>query len=83
MNPPVAFTTLTNQRSQAVMQRIGMRYAEGEDFMHPALPSDHPLRHHVLYRFAYEDWLKTQYLVRDCVSIAIVYRSRLRFRLVL
>lgn len=56
----VAFTTLTNQRFQAVMQRIGMRYAEGEDFMHPALPSDHPLRHHVLYRFAYEDWLKTQ-----------------------
>lgn len=42
------------------MQRIGMCYAEGEDFMHPALPSDHPLRHHVLYRFAYDDWLKTQ-----------------------
>lgn len=56
----VAFTTRTNQRSQAVMQRIGMRYAEGEDFMHPALPSDHPLRHHVLYRLAYGDWLKTQ-----------------------
>lgn len=56
----VAFTTLTNQRSQAVMQRIGLSYAEGEDFMHPALPADHPLRHHVLYRVRYEDWLKQQ-----------------------
>lgn len=60
LNEVVSFTTLTNQRSQAVMQRIGMRYAEGEDFMHPALPADHPLRHHVLYRLSHSDWLKTQ-----------------------
>lgn len=54
----VAFTTVTNQRSQAVMRRVGMRYAQGEDFNHPALASDHPLRHHVLYRMQREHWLQ-------------------------
>lgn len=44
----VSFTALTNQRSQAVMQRIGMRRA-GE-FDHPRLPEGHWLRRHVLYR---------------------------------
>lgn len=56
----VAFTTVSNERSQAVMRRLGMCYAQSDDFMHPALADDHPLRHHVLYRLCYEDWLKTQ-----------------------
>jgi RimJ/RimL family protein N-acetyltransferase len=42
----VSFTTLGNLKSQAVMQRIGLR-REGE-FDHPNLP-DHPLQRHVLY----------------------------------
>lgn len=44
----VAFTTVANLRSQRVMQKIGMKRA-GE-FDHPALPADHPLLRHVLYR---------------------------------
>lgn len=46
----VAFTTVTNVRSRAVMERIGMTRDTSQDFEHPMLPPDHPLRPHVLYR---------------------------------
>jgi RimJ/RimL family protein N-acetyltransferase len=46
----VSFTSATNHRSRAVMQRLGMRRVAAEDFDHPALPERHPLRRHVLYR---------------------------------
>ena len=48
----MAITVPTNLRSRAVMERIGMVYAQGEDFDHPALPAGDPLRRHVLYRIA-------------------------------
>ena len=44
----VAFTALPNQRSQAVMQRLGMKYQY--DFPHPHLTLDHPLSQHCLYK---------------------------------
>ncbi|MGO1500785.1 MAG: GNAT family N-acetyltransferase [Marinobacter sp.] len=44
----VSFTTVNNQRSRRVMERIGMKYS-GE-FEHPSLPGDSLLRPHVLYR---------------------------------
>lgn len=50
----VAFTSLENRRSQAVMERLGMRRAE--NFEHPALPPGHPLREHCLYRLAVSAW---------------------------
>jgi len=46
----VAFTTTLNTRSQAVMTRIGMLRDPAEDFDHPSMPEDSPLRRHVLYR---------------------------------
>jgi RimJ/RimL family protein N-acetyltransferase len=46
----VAFTTVTNVRSRAVMERIGMTRDTSQDFEHPMLPPEHPLRPHVLYR---------------------------------
>ena len=46
----VAFTTTTNTRSQAVMERIGMVRDPAGDFDHPSLPEGSPLRQHVLYR---------------------------------
>jgi RimJ/RimL family protein N-acetyltransferase len=46
----VSFTTAGNQRSRAVMERLGMTRDPADDFDHPALPEDHPLRPHVLYR---------------------------------
>ena len=46
----VAFTTQTNTPSQAVMQRLGMVRDAAADFDHPALPANHPLCAHQLYR---------------------------------
>jgi RimJ/RimL family protein N-acetyltransferase len=46
----VSFTTVTNRRSRAVMERLGMHRDPADDFDHPALPAGHPLRPHVLYR---------------------------------
>jgi ribosomal-protein-alanine N-acetyltransferase len=46
----VSFTTGENRRSRAVMERLGMRHDPTEDFDHPLLAEDDPLRRHVLYR---------------------------------
>ena len=42
-----SFTAVCNRRSERVMQKIGMKYVR--DFLHPALPDNHPLQKHVLY----------------------------------
>ena len=46
----VSFTTRTNARSIRVMERLGMTHDQADDFDHPNLAADHPLRRHVLYR---------------------------------
>ncbi len=46
----VSFTAATNLRSRAVMERLGMVRNPSEDFEHPLVPADSPLRRHVLYR---------------------------------
>jgi ribosomal-protein-alanine N-acetyltransferase len=46
----VAFTAAGNQRSRAVMERIGMTRDPADDFDHVAVPAGHELRRHVLYR---------------------------------
>ncbi|KTD11233.1 GNAT family N-acetyltransferase [Legionella jamestowniensis] len=46
----VSFTTITNVRSQRVMQKIGMTCDGKDNFCHPNLPLKHPLSPHVLYR---------------------------------
>lgn len=52
----VSFTALGNERSRAVMARIGMRRDAECDFDHPALPEGHVLRRHCLYRLGRADW---------------------------
>jgi ribosomal-protein-alanine N-acetyltransferase len=52
----VSFTTTTNLRSQAVMQRIGMQRDASRDFEHPSLEPGHPLRSQVLYALGREAW---------------------------
>lgn len=54
----LAFTVPANLPSQALMQRLGMQRDPTEDFLHPLLPKDHPLRPHVLYRLNRERWLE-------------------------
>lgn len=45
----VSFTATTNERSQAVMARIGMTRRADLDFDHPALPKGHRLERHVVW----------------------------------
>lgn len=47
----VAFTTVANLRSQAVMQKLGMQDT-GQNFMHPDIEASHPLCEHVLYKIS-------------------------------
>jgi RimJ/RimL family protein N-acetyltransferase len=49
-NEVVAFTAKINERSQRVMQRLGMTHDAREDFLHPRVPDGHPVKPHVLYR---------------------------------
>jgi RimJ/RimL family protein N-acetyltransferase len=46
----VSFTTVRNEPSRRVMERLGMTHDPADDFDHPLLPAGHPLRRHVLYR---------------------------------
>ncbi|MEQ8654716.1 MAG: GNAT family protein [Kiloniellales bacterium] len=52
----VSFTATTNQRSTAVMRRLGMTHDPALDFDHPWLPLGHPLRRHLLYRITREEF---------------------------
>jgi ribosomal-protein-alanine N-acetyltransferase len=46
----VAFTAASNVRSQRVMERLGMTHDPNDDFDHPRVEEQHPLRRHLLYR---------------------------------
>lgn len=48
----VSFTAILNQRSRRVMERLGMRHDDREDFDHPNLAIGHRLRRHALYRLS-------------------------------
>jgi RimJ/RimL family protein N-acetyltransferase len=54
----VSFTALSNQRSQALMQRLGMQLDAAGEFNHPVLAADHPLRRHCLYRLQKEQFTR-------------------------
>ena len=51
----VSFTARINRTSERVMQRIGMRHLQECDFLHPALPTEHPLAPHVFYALGREE----------------------------
>jgi RimJ/RimL family protein N-acetyltransferase len=51
----VSFTTERNRRSRRVMDRLRMHHNPADDFDHPNLPDNHPLRRHVLYRLRADD----------------------------
>lgn len=54
----VSFAVHDNQRSIAVMQRLGMTRDAVGDFDHPDIPDTHPhLKRHALYRLSRTDWL--------------------------
>ncbi|RZT60865.1 RimJ/RimL family protein N-acetyltransferase [Microcella alkaliphila] len=53
----LSFTAELNLPSIAVMTRIGMTRDREGDFAHPNIPDGHPLRPHVLYRWAPAQWI--------------------------
>jgi RimJ/RimL family protein N-acetyltransferase len=52
LNALVSFTVPANIRSRRVMEKLGMTHSPSDDFDHPSLPEDHPLRKHLLYRMS-------------------------------
>lgn len=66
----VSFTAVGNARSRAVMERLGMQRRPDDDFDHPALPAEHPLRRHVLYRLTRVAWIARRELARRPVRFA-------------
>lgn len=55
LNKVVAFTTLENAKSQAVMRKLQMKKVS--EFQHPALALNHPLSWHVLYEILKKDFV--------------------------
>jgi len=53
----VSFTALNNQASRRVMEKIGMKHNPNDDFDHPKLGENSPLKRHVLYRLSKKDWI--------------------------
>lgn len=51
-----SFTVPANQRSRAVMERLGMQSDPADDFDHPFMPKGDPLRRHMLYRLSAADY---------------------------
>ena len=52
----VSMAVVDNMPSRQVMERLGMTRRPEDDFGHPKLPFDHPLRPHVLYRLSRKAW---------------------------
>jgi len=51
----ISMTVVANERSRAVMRRLGMTHDPADDFDHPLVEQPH-LRRHVLYRLSAADW---------------------------
>jgi len=52
----LSWTVAANQRSQKVMQRLGMARAPELDFDHPRLLHDERHRRHIVYRITRAEW---------------------------
>lgn len=56
----VSFTAVNNQASRRVMEKIGLHHNTKDDFDHPKLEPNSPLRRHVLYRLSRADYLNNK-----------------------
>lgn len=52
----VANTVSSNHNSRRVMEKLGMSNDRTDDFDHPLVPEDNPLRRQMLYRLPRSDW---------------------------
>jgi len=56
----LSWTTVANDASRRVMERLGMVRDLDGDFEHPNVPPGHPIRPHVLYRLTRDAWFAAQ-----------------------
>lgn len=54
----VSFTVRDNTKSIRVMQKIGLHHSIDDDFDHPKLDDNSPLKRHVLYRLSKAEYLQ-------------------------
>lgn len=52
----VANTVASNHKSRRVMEKLGMSNDPADDFDHPLVPEDNPLRRQMLYRLPRGNW---------------------------
>ncbi len=52
----VSFTAVANANSRRVMEKLGLTHDSGDDFDHPNVAVDSPVRRHVLYRIDAATW---------------------------
>lgn len=57
LNEIISFTVAANIKSRRVMEKIGLHHSEEDDFDHPKLEENSPLKRHVLYRLTRDDYL--------------------------
>ncbi len=56
----VALAVPANEKSLAVMRRLGMTHDPADDFAHPLVPEDDPLCLCVVYRLTRERWAQSR-----------------------
>lgn len=56
----ISFTVAANAKSRHVMAKIGLHHSDADDFDHPKLEEDSPLKRHVLYRLARDNYQANQ-----------------------
>jgi RimJ/RimL family protein N-acetyltransferase len=52
----ISFTVVANVKSRHVMEKIGLHHSEADDFDHPNIEKNSPLRRHVLYRLTRDNY---------------------------
>ena len=55
----VSFAVADHTKSRRVMEKIGLRHNEVDDFDHPRRKLGSPLRRHVLYRLSKDEYLQS------------------------
>ena len=56
----ISFTVPANTKSRHVMEKIGLNHSEADDFDHPKLEENSPLKRHVLYRLTRDNYEANQ-----------------------
>jgi RimJ/RimL family protein N-acetyltransferase len=61
----ISFTVVANIKSRRVMQKIGLHHSETDDFNHPKLEENSPLKRHVLYRITRDNYRANQIIDKE------------------